>query len=524
MATLPSVKSIFSGLGSGMPSLVPTANSTAPTIAKPVMPVINAQTMKPAPNLTPTQLGSIASPYSVPVPKAPVPSTLPTSAMMTPKISSQSGPVIPQVSSPIKTTPSGMSVNASTGGVVTPTVTPPPVNTYAPVIPSTYPTATNNNNVVDTSTPAATDTPAMPITASTDPLNSPLYTSPAYEAALKQYQSFSTPTQPEVQAQQDITNLQNSLRTAFTNTEGQAIPLEFITGQERNLQAAAANKETALTGNLGNLQSNRKAAQDAASTVLNSEAAKLAGYRTMNTPTSVAFGSSLVNPASGTTVFGTSGSMDAIGTAIADGRLTPDMVTRYGAASIANALQKDPGYNFVTQKASIASDSSSLTENQKYADTTSRAYETATANLNTLLGFMSTNGINQSDVPIINQITNKAKAGGLDPGSVAAFNASLEGLRSEYAQVLSRGGQVSDTSRANAEKLIPSDISPAQLQVVLGQLSKEGTNAIKEANQKVTDIKTRIGKGGSSTSDLSSVTMGNTQFYQDPKTGKWTYK
>lgn len=394
----------------------------------------------------------------------------------------------------IQVTPSGSVVNGNTGGVVSPA---------------------GSGSVLGASTTAAPATPIVPDnsavgTPSTDPLNSPLYTSPAYQAALAAYTGLQSPTADETQNATDLANLDSSYRTAYTNAEGQPIPLEFITGQQKRLQESETNLAAPLQAQATLLQAKRQLAQNAAAATLDAEKGKIDAYRSYNTPTGVSVGTTLVNPATGTTVFG-GGQSEQIGQAIADGRLTPDMVTRYGQAAILQALQIDPGYNFVTQKASVASDASSLKTQQDYADTTSRAYATATANLKVLNDLVASSGLNQSGIPLINQITNKVKANLTDPGAVASFNTALTGLRTEYAQVLSRGGQVTDTARNEATELIPDNISPEQLQQVVTQLSAEGANAVKEANQKVADIKTRIGSnsGSSANSGSSGAAIGD---------------
>lgn len=393
-----------------------------------------------------------------------------------------SSPAVPS----LKTATDGSVINPSTGGVVAGSTS------YAPTVPEIASTDTSN--------------PVMP-TAPADPLaNNPLFTSPEYDAAVAKYEALQAPTDAETQNATDLANLQASYRKAYTNTEGQPIPLEFITGEQKRLQQSATDLAAPLQAQATLLQAKRQAALEASKFAVDTAKSKIDAYRDYNKPTNVAIGTTLVNPYTGTTVFG-GGQSEQIGKAIAEGRLTPDMVTRYGQGAILQALQIDPGYNFVTQKASVASDSASLKTQQDYADTTSRAYQTATANLGVLVKFMTDNNINQSGVPLINQLTNKVKSGLADPGAVAAFKSSLEGLRAEYAQVLSRGGQVTDTARNQANSLIPDNISPEQLQKVTTQLSQEGQNAIREANQKVSDIKSRIGSnsGSSKTSGGSTV-------------------
>ena len=458
--------------------------------------------------------GSMAAPIvpkATPVP-TPAPSynsqNIPLLSATTPLPDATPKPVVPAVpstySSPapvtpsMKTTQSGIVANGSTGGVIQPAI---------PVVPQTQtPQFDTTTGMPTAPTVSPTGTPAT--------FQGPMYTSPEYEAALKTYQGLSVPTAEEVQNTQDMNNLESSFKTAYTNAEGQAIPLDFITGQQKRLQDTALNLEQPLQAKATLLQARRTAALEASKYALDNEAGKIKTYQDLNKPTAVAFGTSLVNPSTGKTTFGGNGAgsaMDTIGTAISEGRLTPDMVTRYGAASIASALEKDPGYNFVTQKASIASDSASLKKQQDYYDTTSRSFKTATDNLGVLTKFMTDNGINQSGIPLINQLTNKVKAGTLDPGAVAAFNSQLSGLRAEYAQVLSRGGEVTDSSRATANSLIPDNLTPEQMQKITTQLSLEGGNALKEAQAGIDTIKSRTGTNmGKSTTNSSTPATGKT--------------
>ena len=342
----------------------------------------------------------------------------------------------------------------------------------------------------------------------------PLITNPQYEAAYNAYQAASTPGQQEIQAMTDKANLDASLRQAYTNTEGQPIALDFITGQKAAEQRSYEALSAPIEATLALAQAKRQLAMTASKTALDREQAKLSAAQELAKPVSTSYGGTMsrYNPTTGqyetiVNPFGTASggggadTTDVIGKAISEGRLSADQVTRYGIPFIASTLKSDPGYNFITQKASVGADTASLKEQQGYLDTTSRAFSTAQDNLKNLIGYMTTAGsINTSTVPLINDLMNKAKAGAIDPGAVAGFKAAISGLRAEYAQVLSRGGEVTDNARNSAAALIPDNISPAQLQQVADRLNVEGNNAIKEAGQKVSDIKARIGKSGSSSS------------------------
>lgn len=421
---------------------------------------------------------------------------------------------------PYTTTNSGATVDPNTGSVVSGS---PQQNASAggPAVGSN----TGNATGASSYSASAGGAPALPYTGGGS--YNPLITNPQAEDLFKKYQSTLTPSADEVGAMTRLNALNTSAATAYTNTENQPIPLPFITGQQAALQRSQNLLATPLESQISLMQAQRTMAGTASKAALDRVDAQIAAARELAKPVATSYGGTLsrynaktgqyetvVNPfgsatgtASGTDT-GSGSVTDVIGQAISEGRITADQVTRYGIPFIAAALQKDPGYNFVTQKASITSDTASLKTQQAYADSTSRAFNTANANLSQLVSYMTQAGINTgSTVPIINELTNKAKAGLLDPGAVAAYQAALAGLRAEYAQVLSRGGEVTEGQRAQAASLIPDNLTPQQLQQVTDRLKIEGNNAITEANAKVKEIQGRIGSntGGSSGSGSAST-------------------
>lgn len=325
---------------------------------------------------------------------------------------------------------------------------------------------------------------------------------------LKKYLESLNMSPAEVEAQTKLNALNTSASQAYTDTQGQPIALPFITGQMAALQRSQTQLAQPLESSLALAQARRTARSEGLSKILD-----------FTKPVSTSYGGTMsrLNPATGQyeTVVNPFGSAsgggtnatDVIGKALSEGRISADQVTRYGIPFIAATLEKDPGYNFITQKASVASDSASLKTQQAYEDSTSRAFNTANANLTQLVQYMGTAGVNAgSTVPIINELQNKMKAGLTDPGTIAAYQAALAGLRAEYAQVLSRGGEVTEGQRAQANSLIPDNLTAAQLQQVTDRLKVEGNNAITEAHAKVVEIQKRIGSnpGGSSSSSSNS--------------------
>lgn len=155
----------------------------------------------------------------------------------------------------------------------------------------------------------------------------------------------------------------------------------------------------------------------------------------------------------------------------------------------------------------LKADAASLQQQQIYADSTQRAFNTANQNLSALTQFMQQAGVNStSNIPLINSLSNSAQAQ-TNPGVISGYRAALAGLRAEYAQVLSRGGEVTEGQRAQANSLIPDNLTPSQLQQVADRLNVEGKNAVNEANQQINVIKGRMGKP---TTSSTSSTGGST--------------
>lgn len=215
------------------------------------------------------------------------------------------------------------------------------------------------------------------------------------------------------------------------------------------------------------------------------------------------FGSTLYDKRTGAIVGGRGGT-DLISTAMAEGRLTPDQITRFGAQYIAATLQKDPGYDFVSQRASVASNSASLKTAQTQYDSIKANLNTADTNFKLLVDTAQKAGINDQDSPIINQLQNAIKSKVIGNGDLNKFQAGINTLRTEYAQVLARGGEVTEGTRNQAKALIPDDISLKNLQGVYNYIKTEGQNVLAERQSVIDDIHSRIRGSGSSSGGSTS--------------------
>lgn len=106
------------------------------------------------------------------------------------------------------------------------------------------------------------------------------------------------------------------------------------------------------------------------------------------------------------------------------------------------------------------------------------AYNTLLTNSQLLLDTMKKHGINASQYPDVNRISNALKAKGVDAGVVAAYKNSINTVRAEYMQFLIRNGNTTDAAKEEANRALPENLSPSQLQNVLNVIQKEGFNSI----------------------------------------------
>jgi len=259
------LKSPFNGLSAGVSLTTQTSTpQMAGGLAIPTIPQVStpsSQNSQNMPLLTPPASVTNPNATQTPTPTISAPKTTPVAPVISPYAPKPS-------TASMQTTPSGSVVNAATGGVM---------SVPTPTIP----------NVGGPTTPTATPTPAA------NP-----YTSPEYEAAMKAYLAATTVTPEEEQNAKDLANIESSLRSAYTNTEGQAIPLEFITGQKRRLQESAVDLAQPLQAKQTLLQNKKTAALDASKFALE-QAGKMLDRKK---PVELSAGGQLINPITGEVV------------------------------------------------------------------------------------------------------------------------------------------------------------------------------------------------------------------------------
>lgn len=159
------------------------------------------------------------------------------------------------------------------------------------------------------------------------------------------------------------------------------------------------------------------------------------------------------------------------------------------AAAIKNrAAELNTNNNISTNKATLSALSTSLKQQVSYQETIQRSINTVDDNLKILQ--QASKGVNNSSVPIANQISNNYKLKSGD-GALNAFNAAIQTVRTEYATILGRGTPT-DQTRSESANLIPDNINLDQLNKVIAVLQKEGSNVSKDATSQVQQIQGQI--------------------------------
>lgn len=133
----------------------------------------------------------------------------------------------------------------------------------------------------------------------------------------------------------------------------------------------------------------------------------------------------------------------------------------------------------------------------------------AKTNYQLLLNTAEQGGVNQGDVPALNQLQQNVQRGLASNQAVINFQNTLATVRSQYAQILG-GGTTTVDSQNRAEQAIPNDISLNALRSLGDQLEKEAANRIGGIDSQIGSIGGSTGNsGGTSTSTGGNITWDN---------------
>ena len=163
------------------------------------------------------------------------------------------------------------------------------------------------------------------------------------------------------------------------------------------------------------------------------------------------------------------------------------------AAVRARAQQVIPGFNPAIAKAN-AKAIGEQTSNQ--ADTY-RAISAADSNFGLLTQTFKKAGVNDMASPIANSINNWVQKGIWGNSDVINFQSAVSTLQTEYATVLGRGGEVTDSVRKSAQNVISGNYSMNDLISLHDYIDKEGKNVIDSYTKTIQSLASGgIGSGG----------------------------
>jgi hypothetical protein len=193
------------------------------------------------------------------------------------------------------------------------------------------------------------------------------------------------------------------------------------------------------------------------------------------------------------------------------------------------AAEMDAGGNIQAHKAELKANTDSLVEQTKYKNQVERSFGNFEDGFKQITNAFE--GKVNPSAPIVNILANPVKYG-LGQSDIVAFKSGLNEVRTEYQQVISRGGQVSDNVRKTAAEVLDDNVSFETLKKVQDELSQQGQIVVNGAKKQVKQIQDDInnivgGKSGEESqtaptqSGIQSVVIQN--FLNDPN-GKQSEK
>lgn len=188
----------------------------------------------------------------------------------------------------------------------------------------------------------------------------------------------------------------------------------------------------------------------------------------------------------------------------------------YSKLNLSGLQQNSDGsYTLVPAAAAAlgAANAANVSTNLQQMSQINAAINSSTQTLQTTTSFMNQYGINQSGVSILSQLQLAVGKQTAPAGAVAAWQADLNALRSDYAQYLTgRSGSIAGTND-EAASAIPDTVSPDQLAQIVGQMQVDGQNTANSLGSQVNEALAGI-MGNSNNSTSGSTTGGTPQVSQ----------
>jgi hypothetical protein len=179
------------------------------------------------------------------------------------------------------------------------------------------------------------------------------------------------------------------------------------------------------------------------------------------------------------------------------------------------------GLDVATNKATFTADADSLRKLQQQTDAVS-AFET-TASRNAALLDKAIKDIPDLGAKFLNAPVRMA-ANQLGSEKMATFNALRQSVANEYGRIVANpnlSGVMSDSARHEAEVLISPNSTVKQIQAALRALAAEAKNRHSSYSEQLTQIRGRMGGGGSPAPEGGAPKVGDRKTFPNGRVGVW---
>lgn len=282
------------------------------------------------------------------------------------------------------------------------------------------------------------------------------------------------PTQDEQDTMTQLGNLATSRDLGLAKINNTPQPLELLTGQSDFLAKQAAAQAQPLTAKLGILQARRQAAIQGYQTALTGATAKLG----LQQPVQVGMGSALIDPSTGRYVGGNADFNSINGGSSAGGGIIGNLAQQVlngtsfedAAAQLPSPYMRNALLSAVTAK----NPNFNITQSNQQANASGAALNTAVTNATPLVNAQKTaldhisnietilKRVNFSNIPLVNRARIFASNNITSDPDIRQLQSEINVVRGEVAKVLSGTGASTDAARAEAEQIVPDNISPDQ--------------------------------------------------------------
>lgn len=168
------------------------------------------------------------------------------------------------------------------------------------------------------------------------------------------------------------------------------------------------------------------------------------------------------------------------------------------------AIAAAAGMDVPTLQAFYKANTSSLTQQQKFADAAQAFMSTADKNAKLLDSVLKK--VPDLGAPIVNRPWRAFQQDVLGNQDMADFRTYLQSIRNEYAKIITNpnlAGQLTDQARGEAQNLLRDDASVGQILRSLTALRNEGTNRLVSVGEQIQHIQNRLPVGAAQTSPES---------------------